>query len=304
MRARLHVHRARSRVLLGTVSVVALLFGVAWTSGVSAAASTTTTASTATTSSYTPAARGELDCNGFSPVQKPLRGTFNCTDIRGIPGKGNANSWDGRFYDNGHYIGHDEPDTAFIVQRPRLRQQRELDDHPRPRPDGGARPTPTRAMTSRTGSSSSPRRGSRWPCATPTRSRRRPARPSRTPTPPPASARLAPPISAGARPSWRCSSTRRATRPSWTARAATARTGARPSPSTASRAPPRSRAVTQTAKSRSTSPLSSGTECRPGRRHRRTPTLNTFVNNNQTLLMNPGDKITLPHVRRARTGRW
>ena len=48
MRARLHVHRARSRVLLGTVSAVALLFGVAWTSGVSAAAST------ATTASYTP----------------------------------------------------------------------------------------------------------------------------------------------------------------------------------------------------------------------------------------------------------
>ena len=138
MRARLHVHRARSRVLLGTVSAVALLFGVAWTSGVSAAASTTTIAS-----QLRPyLARGELDCNGFSPVQKPLRGMFNCTDIRGIPGKGNANSWDGRFYDNGHYIGHDEPDTGFTVQRSRLRQQRELDDHPRPRPEGGAHRRP------------------------------------------------------------------------------------------------------------------------------------------------------------------
>ena len=110
MRARLHVHGARSRVLLGTVSAVALLFGAAWTSGVSVAAN-------ATTASYTPAAQGELDCNGFSPVQKPLR-EFNCTDIRGIPGKGNANSWDGRFYDNGHYIGHDEPDTAFTSSAP------------------------------------------------------------------------------------------------------------------------------------------------------------------------------------------
>jgi hypothetical protein len=111
MRARLHVHGARSRVLLGTVSAVALLFGVAWTSGVPAAASTTTA------SSYTPNARGELDCNGFSPVQKPVRETFNCTDIRGS-GKANANTWGGRFYDNKHYIGHDEPDTDFLSSAP------------------------------------------------------------------------------------------------------------------------------------------------------------------------------------------
>ncbi len=56
MRARLHVHRARSRVLLGTVSAVALLFGVAWTSGVSAEAATTTTGSAAP--SATPRTRG------------------------------------------------------------------------------------------------------------------------------------------------------------------------------------------------------------------------------------------------------
>ena len=111
MRARLHVHRKRSRVLLGTVSAVALLFGVAWTSGVSAAASV------AASAKYIPNSQGELDCNGYSPVQKPLR-LMNCTDIRGIPGKGNANAWDGRFYDNGHYIGHDEPDTAFTSSAP------------------------------------------------------------------------------------------------------------------------------------------------------------------------------------------
>ena len=45
-------------------------------------------------------------------------GQFNCTDIRGIPGKGNANTWDGRFYDNGDYIGHDEPDTTFLSSAP------------------------------------------------------------------------------------------------------------------------------------------------------------------------------------------
>ena len=114
MRARLHMKGTRSRVLLGLLSAVALLFGIAWTSGVPAAASTAAPSSSA---KYVPNARGELDCNGFSPVQKPLR-AFNCTDIRGIPGKGNANSWDGRFYDNGHYIGHDEPDAAFTSSAP------------------------------------------------------------------------------------------------------------------------------------------------------------------------------------------
>jgi hypothetical protein len=100
-------------VLLGLTSAAALLFGVAWTSGVPAQAATTAKVSSGSIS-FTPNAKGELDCNGFSPVQKPLRGTQNCTDIRGIPGKGNANSWNGRFYDNKHYIGHDEPDTGFI----------------------------------------------------------------------------------------------------------------------------------------------------------------------------------------------
>ncbi len=111
MRARLHGYGKRSRILLGTLSAVALLFAVAWTSGVPAAASVGSTAK------YIPNSQGELDCNGFSPVQKPVR-LMNCTDIRGIPGKGNANSWDGRFYDNGHYIGHDEPDATFLSNTP------------------------------------------------------------------------------------------------------------------------------------------------------------------------------------------
>jgi hypothetical protein len=113
----LHVHRARTRTLLGLISAAALLFGVAWTSGMPALAATSATVSTGSIS-FTPNAQGELDCNGFSPVQKPLRGTFNCSDIRGVPGTGNANSYNGRFYDNGHYIGHDEPDTDFLSSVP------------------------------------------------------------------------------------------------------------------------------------------------------------------------------------------
>jgi len=109
----LHVHRARSRVLLGIISAAALLFGIAWTSGVPAAAAV---AAGANAPKFIPASQGELDCNGFSPVQKPLK-PFNCTDIRGGK-KDNANTWGGRFYDNGHYIGHDEPDTAFTSSAP------------------------------------------------------------------------------------------------------------------------------------------------------------------------------------------
>jgi hypothetical protein len=43
---------------------------------------------------------------------------MNCTDIRGFSSVDNANNWDSRFYDNGVYIGHDEPDMTFLSDRP------------------------------------------------------------------------------------------------------------------------------------------------------------------------------------------
>jgi hypothetical protein len=49
---------------------------------------------------------GGLDCNGHSQIQKPLRPHDSCTDFRGEYGK--------RGYDNGYYIGHDEPSIGFI----------------------------------------------------------------------------------------------------------------------------------------------------------------------------------------------
>jgi hypothetical protein len=98
-------------VLLGFISAIALLFGVAWTSGVPAAA-----AVAAKAPKHVPASRGELDCNGYSRVQKPLR-LMTCTDVRGSK-KDTPNTDDGRFYDNGHYIGHDEPDMAFTSSAP------------------------------------------------------------------------------------------------------------------------------------------------------------------------------------------
>jgi hypothetical protein len=96
-----------------TATVAGLLLAVA------AAVAFTGSAAGGSTSSYgySPAARGALDCNGWSPIQQSIKPTGACTDIRGIAGIKNANTWDGRFYDNGHYIGHDEPDLTFLSTR-------------------------------------------------------------------------------------------------------------------------------------------------------------------------------------------
>jgi len=57
---------------------------------------------------------GELDCNGQSTQQASVNLRLNCTDIRGFDNTWNPNTWGGRFYDNGRYIGHDEPDMTFL----------------------------------------------------------------------------------------------------------------------------------------------------------------------------------------------
>src|SRR5690242_9157698 len=54
---------------------------------------------------------GMLDCNGLSPIQAAVHRTAGCADIRGLRG--------GRFYDNGHYIGHDEPSLRLISDAPK-----------------------------------------------------------------------------------------------------------------------------------------------------------------------------------------
>jgi hypothetical protein len=53
---------------------------------------------------------GGLDCNGLSPVQKPVKRVLQCADPRG--------SDEGRFEDNGRYIGHDEPSVRFLSNQP------------------------------------------------------------------------------------------------------------------------------------------------------------------------------------------
>jgi hypothetical protein len=54
-------------------------------------------------------ARGGLDCNGFSPLQKTFRHMM-CTEI--------ASNSEYGFLDNGHYVGHDEPDLGFFSNTP------------------------------------------------------------------------------------------------------------------------------------------------------------------------------------------
>jgi hypothetical protein len=56
-----------------------------------------------------PNATGELDCNGFSPIQHSVKPGLACADPRGSDG--------GRFLDHGHYIGHDEPSVRFLSTR-------------------------------------------------------------------------------------------------------------------------------------------------------------------------------------------
>ena len=53
--------------------------------------------------------RGGLDCNGFSPLQKTFRHLM-CTEI--------ASNSEYGFLDNGHYVGHDEPDLGFFSNTP------------------------------------------------------------------------------------------------------------------------------------------------------------------------------------------
>ena len=57
-----------------------------------------------------PRSFGELDCNGLSPVQHAVKDNLPCADPRG--------DWGGRFYEHGHYIGHDEPSVRFLSNRP------------------------------------------------------------------------------------------------------------------------------------------------------------------------------------------
>jgi hypothetical protein len=82
--------------------------------GTAGAATAVTTATTAATGAVAPNAVSEVDCNGWSPKYGTVRQmASNCTDpLRVYDGKAT------RFYDNKHYIGHDEPSVKFISSTP------------------------------------------------------------------------------------------------------------------------------------------------------------------------------------------
>lgn len=102
MRARWQAHRAYGLALL--------IAGAALAAQGLVAIPTAAAASPAANAWVTPRAVGELDCNGLSPIQRPAKPTMQCVDPRG-------KYW-GRFDDNGHYIGHDEPSVRFVSGRP------------------------------------------------------------------------------------------------------------------------------------------------------------------------------------------
>src|SRR4030088_1162805 len=54
---------------------------------------------------------GNLDCNGYSTIQPPLSPQMICADFTGEYGK--------RGFDNGRYVGHDEPSIGFNSSVPR-----------------------------------------------------------------------------------------------------------------------------------------------------------------------------------------
>ena len=66
-------------------------------------------------SGVAPNAVNNLDCNGHSPIYKPLKPSMSmlCTDPFF-----NENGTPTRAYDNGHYVGHDEPSVKFISSAP------------------------------------------------------------------------------------------------------------------------------------------------------------------------------------------
>jgi hypothetical protein len=78
---------------------------------------------------------GELDCNGFSPLQSAVKANLPCVEIA-------ANSSEG-FEDNGHYVGHDEADIGWFSNRPgsgySMQYRVTLPHDPKTPPNGSAR---------------------------------------------------------------------------------------------------------------------------------------------------------------------
>ncbi len=115
-RSRSEGRRSSRKWLVAIICVMTA--GGFFLSSISPGAGAATKSGSATLKPFAIPKTGELDCNGYSPAQKSVKHTFLCADIRGLPGVRNANNWNNRFYDNGVYIGHDEPDVTFNSTTP------------------------------------------------------------------------------------------------------------------------------------------------------------------------------------------
>jgi hypothetical protein len=102
--------RGRSSIALVAVVTVGGLLSVVPASAAGAASAARAGAASGTT--VPPNKIGELDCNGLSPIQRSVRPAIACSDPRG------NSATDGRFFENGKYIGHDEPDLRFLSTKP------------------------------------------------------------------------------------------------------------------------------------------------------------------------------------------
>ncbi len=91
--------RVRGAVRIGAVAAIVAVGASAGTAG-----------AVGTTARVVPNAMGELDCNGFSPIQRSVKLTMLCHDPS-LPGPA-------RLEDHEHYIGHDEPSIRFLSSRP------------------------------------------------------------------------------------------------------------------------------------------------------------------------------------------
>src|SRR6202011_3098115 len=108
---------ARSKLLLamaGGAAVVYASIGVPTSTGAGIYTASGHTASTQTLASVTPNPTNSLDCNGYSKLYKPVKPGLKalCVDPKAV-GHSYYSQGNGRFYDNGHYVGHDEPAVKF-----------------------------------------------------------------------------------------------------------------------------------------------------------------------------------------------
>src|SRR5438445_3226857 len=62
-----------------------------------------------------PNSSGEMDCNGWSPTYASVAPAMMMRCVDPLEKYGGQTT---RFYDNGHYVGHDEPSTKFISSSP------------------------------------------------------------------------------------------------------------------------------------------------------------------------------------------